>query len=482
MAKEETKSIGITAKKLEDMPEWYSQVCIKAELADYSQIKGCMVIRPYGYAIWQKIQDYFNIRLKNLEVQNAYFPLFIPESFFTREAEHAEGFAPEVAWIERKSDTEDRFAVRPTSETIMYDAYSRWIRSWRDLPLRINQWCNIVRWEVKDVKLFLRTREFLWQEGHCVYETAEERDKEVFMILDEYKKLAEDILAVPVIKGKKSPNETFPGADFSTTIESLMPDGKALQMGTSHALNQGFAKAFNISFLGRDEKTIYPFQNSWGVSTRLIGAIVMMHGDDKGLVLPPMIAPIHIAIVPIYFDKNKEKVLEEAEKIYSKLSKNFSVKLDDRSEYSPGYKFNHWEMRGVPLRLELGPKDIDAKQIVLVRRDTGAKEAVPMAEMESKINTLLSEIQKDLLAKGKKFIETHTINVKTTEELKDAVSKGNWALADFCGIKECEAKLKEETGGITARAIPLDQKESKSSKCVHCGKEGKYKSYFARAY
>ena len=482
MAKEETKSIGITAKKSEDAPEWYSQVCLKAELADYSPIKGCMVIRPYGYAIWQKIQDYFNTRLKNLEVQNAYFPLFIPESFFIKEAEHAEGFAPEVAWVERKSESEERFAVRPTSETIMYDAYSRWIRSWRDLPLRVNQWCNIVRWEVKDVKLFIRSREFLWQEGHCVYETAEERDKEVFMILDEYKKLAEDILAVPVIKGKKSPDETFPGADFSTTIESLMPDGKALQMGTSHALNQGFAKAFNISFLGRNEKTIYPFQNSWGVSTRLIGAIVMMHGDDKGLVLPPMIAPIHIAIVPIYFDKNKEKVLEEAEKIYSKLSKNFSVKLDDRSEYSPGYKFNHWEMKGVPLRLELGPKDIDAKQIVLVRRDTGVKEAVPMAEMESKINTLLSEIQKDLLAKGKKFIETHTINVKTIEELKDAVSKGNWAFADFCGIKECEAKLKEETGGITARVIPLNQKELNSAKCIHCGKEARYKTYFARAY
>ena len=477
----EAKSTGITVKKSDDMPEWYTQVCLKAELADYSPIKGCMIIRPYGYSIWQKIQEFFDSRIQKMGVRNAYFPLFIPESFFKKEAEHAEGFAPEVAWVERKSESEDRYALRPTSETIIYDAYSRWIRSWRDLPLRLNQWCNIIRWEVKDVKLFIRSREFLWQEGHCVYETREECDKETFQILDEYEKVSHELLAVPVIKGKKTEHEKFAGAMFTTTIESLMPDGKALQMGTSHTLSQGFAKGFDIKFLGKDEKYHAPWQNSWGISTRMVGAIVLMHGDDKGLVLPPMVAPIHVVIVPIFFDKSKENVMKEARAVFEKLSKNFSVKLDDRDEYSAGWKFNEWELKGVPIRLEMGPRDIEAKQAVLVRRDTGAKETVALSMLESKISSILADMQKALFEKAGKMISDRTVPAKSMDELTKAIESRNWAIAPFCGEAECETALKEETGGITARCIPFGNEKSTGA-CVHCGKQGKFNVYFAKAY
>ena len=371
--KNKEKKMGITVKKEEDMPEWYNQVILKAELADYSAIKGCMVIRPLGYAIWQKIMDTFNARIKKLGVKNAYFPLFIPESFFKKEAEHAEGFSPEVAWIENKDeDTKERLAIRPTSETIMYDSYSRWIRSWRDLPLRINQWANVVRWEVQDCKLFLRSREFLWQEGHCVYETEEEVKRETLIYLNEYKKLAEDLMAIPVLTGVKTEKEKFAGAIETTAIEAFMPDGKALQLGTSHNLGQGFAKAFGIEYIGKDEKKHYPWQNSWGVSTRFIGGLIMTHSDDKGLVLPPKIAPDQVVIVPIIFDDTKDKVLKKAKEIKDKLKK-YSVIIDDREGYSSGWKFNEWELKGIPIRIEIGPKDIEKKQAVVVRRDTGKK-------------------------------------------------------------------------------------------------------------
>ena len=478
MAKQDEK--GITVKKSEDMPEWYSQVIIKSELADYSSIKGCMVLRPYGYAVWQKIVDYFNERLKELNVKNAYFPMLIPEDFFRKEQEHAKGFAPEVAWIENKDEDKARYALRPTSETIMYDSYSRWIRSWRDLPLRINQWCNIVRWEVKDVKPFLRSREFLWQEGHCVYETEEECDKEARLMLEEYKELAEKLLAIPTIDGIKTEKEKFAGAKTTYTYEAFMPDGKALQMGTSHNLGQGFARAFKIKYIGKDKKEHHPWQNSWGISWRLIGAAVMLHSDDKGLVLPPNIAPIQIVIVPIFFDKDKNKIINEAKKIKQSL-KEYSVEVDERDEYTPGWKYNEWEMKGVPLRIEIGPRDIAKKQVVLARRDTGKKEFVKIKELDKKIKKILDDVQDSLLSKAKKLLKDSIVVVKNFKELENAVNNKKMAKALFCGEIECEDWIKDKTKGVTSRCIPFKQ-ENVSGKCVYCGKKANYLVYFARNY
>jgi len=477
MVKQEQK--GITVKKADDMPEWYSQVCLKSELADYGPVKGTMVIRPYGYAIWQKIQDYFNEVLGKHKVKNAYFPMFIPEAFFQKEAEHAKGFSPEVAWIETKGEDKGRYALRPTSETIMYDSYSNWIRSHRDLPLRINQWCNIVRWEVSDCKLFIRSREFLWQEGHCVYETETECDKETNIILDEYAKLCENLLAVPILRGKKSEKEKFAGAKYTTTIESFMPDGKALQCGTSHNLGQGFAKVFNISFIDKNEKKQIPWQSSWGFSTRLIGALVMTHSDDKGLVLPPKIAPIQIVIVPIFF-KEREKVLKEAEEIRKKL-KGFSVELDDRDEYTPGWKFNEWEMKGIPLRIEIGPKDIEKKEVVFVRRDNSKKESVKIKDLESKLKEVLDDIQNSLFLKAKSYLDSSIKKTNDWKEFIKIIKDKKIALAPFCCEIECEDLIKEKTGGASSRCIPFNQ-EKITGKCIHCNKEAKSWAYFAKSY
>ncbi len=478
--KEDNK--GITAKKAEDMAEWYSQVCQKAELADYSNVKGCMIIRPNGYSIWQNIQDYFNENINNpMKVRNAYFPLFIPESFFHKEAEHAEGFNPEVAWIDKDVTKEgERLAVRPTSETIMYDSYSNWIRSHRDLPLRINQWCNVVRWETQATKLFLRSREFLWQEGHCVYETEEECDKETLMMLDEYETLAQDILAIPVIKGKKSEKEKFAGAHYTTTIEAFMPDGKFLQCGTSHNLGQGFAKAFGISYVGTDEKDHLPWQSSWGFSTRLIGAIVMQHGDDKGLVLPPKIAPIKVAIIPILFEKTKEMTIKEAEKIHKELS-SFDPELDCREEYSAGWKFNQYEMKGVPLRIEIGPKDIEKKQVVLVRRDTGKKEFIKREELKEKVKELLIEIQNNLFEKAKENIKQNIIEADDWSAFEKAIDERKIVYAPFCGEEECEDNIKDKTKGANSRCFPIGTKDI-DKPCVHCQKQAKRYAYFGKCY
>src|SRR3989344_4547306 len=359
---------GISVKKTGDLSDWYSEVVQKAELADYSPVKGFMIIRPNAYSIWEKIQDYFNKYLKEKKIRNAYFPLLIPESFFKKESEHAKGFAPELAWIEKNSEEDmERLAIRPTSETIIYDSFSKWIRSWRDLPLKINQWCNVLRWEVKQTKPFLRTREFLWQEGHCVYETKDECDTEVKEILEEYKKICEELLAIPVISGTKTETERFAGAHYTTTIEALMPDGKALQMGTSHNLGQGFAKSFGIKFKDRNENLGIPWQSSWGISTRLIGAVILMHGDDKGLVLPPKVAENKIVVVPILFKEKNKDIIKKARILEKKLSE-FGAFIDSREEYSAGWKFNEWEMKGIPIRIEIGPNDLKKKQIILVRR------------------------------------------------------------------------------------------------------------------
>ncbi len=473
---------GLTVKKAENMPEWYSQVCLKAAVADYSPVKGCMIIRPLGYALWQAIMDTFNAMLAEDGVQNAYFPLFIPESFFAREAEHAEGFAPEVAWVTNKDEERgERLAIRPTSETIMYDSFSRWIRSWRDLPLKVNQWCNIVRWEVQDVKLFLRSREFLWQEGHCVYETAEERDRETLHYLERYRQIAEELLAIPVILGRKTESEKFAGADRTYTIESLMPDGKALQMGTSHDLSQGFAKAFKIEFQGRDEQPSLPFQNSWGISTRMLGALILTHGDDKGLVLPPRVAPHKLVIIPIIFEREKERILAAAEELGKELAA-FSPIVDTRDEYTSGWKFNEYELKGVPLRVEVGPRDIEKKQLVVVRRDTGEKLVVPRAEIVPRITELLEEMQHALLATARERMTAAIVTVPDFAAFEQAIQEKRMVFAPHCGDAACEAAIKEQTAA-TARCIPLENGEpADGAVCVRCGKPAAYQLYFARNY
>ena len=473
----ETKE-GITVKKDEDFSEWYPQIIQKGELADYSKVKGCMVIRPNAYYIWEQIQDNFNKTLRKLKVRNAYFPLLIPESFFQKEAEHAQGFKPEVAWIMNKEEGE-RLAIRQTSETVMYDSYSKWIRSHNDLPLRINQWCNILRWETRATRLFLRTREFLWQEGHCVYETEKECDKETRKYLEEYKKLCKDILALPVLTGKKSEKEKFAGAKYTLSIEAVMPDGRALQMGTSHNLGQGFARSFNISFLDEKGEKKIPWQNSWGVSTRLIGAMAMIHGDNKGLILPPKVAFSKIVIIPILFKKEEGNVLKKAKELYKKLKK-YNAVLDD-SDHSPGWKFNNWELKGIPLRLEIGPNDIKKKQVVLVRRDTNEKIHVKFSELIKKIDSLLKEIHIHLYEKAKKEMESKIVDVDNWNDFKNAVKGNKLVRVPWCGSRESEEEIKDKVEGAKSVNRPFEQ-PNKLKKCFHTNKESSGFWYFARSY
>src|SRR3989338_4086052 len=363
------EQMGLTVKKSDDFNEWYNQVVLKADMIDYSLVSGCIVFKPNSYAIWEKIQKAFNDKITKSGHKNCYFPMFIPESLLKKEAEHVEGFSPEVAWVTRAGNTElnEKLAIRPTSETIMYESYANWIRSWRDLPLLLNQWNSVVRWEFKHAKPFLRTREFLWQEGHTVHATKEDADREVMQQINEYVKLVQESMAIAVIAGKKTEKEKFAGADYTTTIEAVMPDGKALQMGTSHGLGQNFSKAFNIQYVDQDEDRKYAWQTSWGLSTRTIGAMVLMHGDDKGLVIPPKLAPTQAIIVPIIFKDSKEKVIERAQELKKSLNlEGVRTEIDAREEYSAGFKFNQWELRGIPLRIEIGPKDIDKGQAVLV--------------------------------------------------------------------------------------------------------------------
>jgi len=477
MAKETVE--GITVKKQEDFSEWYQQVIQKAELADYSAVKGCMIIRPNAYYIWQQIQDYFNKRLKALKVKNAYFPLFIPERFFQREAEHALGFKPEVLFIEGDQEGE-RLAIRPTSETMMYDSYSKWIRSHKDLPLRINQWANIVRAETKATRLFIRTREFLWQEGHCVYETEKECDKETLLYLKEYEKLCKDLLALPVITGKKSEKEKFAGAHYTLSIESIMPDGKVLQMGTSHNLGQGFARSFKISFLGKDGKEHMPWQNSWGVSTRLIGAIAMVHGDDKGLILPPKVAINKVVIVPILFKDSQEKVQKKAKELEKKLKK-FDCLLDDREGYSAGWKFNEWEVKGIPIRIELGPKDLEKKEAILVRRDTSHKSSVKFSQLNKVIKTTLDDIHNNLYAKAKKELEKKIIEVDNFSDFKKAIKGNKLVRVAWSGSRDSEEEIKDKAEGAKSINMPFDQPK-KAGKCFHTGKPAVGYWYFAKSY
>lgn len=471
------------ASKEKNFSQWYVDVVRKAELADYTTIKGCMVIRPYGYGLWENMQAGLDRRIKETGHKNAYFPLFIPESLLKKEAEHVEGFAPEVAWVTHggSQKLEERLAVRPTSEAIICSLYSKWIKSWRDLPILINQWVNIVRWE-KVTRLFLRTTEFLWQEGHTAHKTEQEAEEETLKILNQvYRDYIEKDLAIPVIVGRKTEKEKFAGALHTYTLEALMADGKVLQVGTSHNLGQNFAKAFNIKFLDEDQKEKYVWQTSWGTTTRLVGALVMVHGDERGLKLPPKVAPVQVIIVPIMFDKTKKEVLEKVESIRTVLKKDFRVETDSRDGYTPGWKFNEWEMRGVPLRLEIGPRDMAQERVMLARRDTGEKVAVKEENLVETVRELLDSIQENLFTRAKKFLEENISETSDYNEFKKIIEKQRGLIKTYwCGSKDCEEKIKEETKA-SIRCIPFEQEEA-SGKCIYCGKESSTLVYFARAY
>lgn len=469
--------------KAANFSEWYLELVQKAELMDYAPVQGTMAIRPRGYFVWEKIQNYLDSRFKAAGVQNAYFPLFIPESLLKKEAEHFAGFVPEVAWVTQGGNETlgERVALRPTSETVMYTLYSKWISSHRDLPLRLNQWCNIVRWDTKTLKPFLRTREFLWQEGHTAHATKQEADEQVKQALDWYKQVCEELLAIPVIQGKKTDAEKFPGAEYTTTIEALMPDGKALQCGTSHQLGQNFAKIFNIKYKTEAGGEDYAWQTSWGVSTRLIGAAVMMHGDDRGLVLPPRIAPLQVVIIPIFKTEEDKSLTVLACQRHALALQNvgFSVLVDD-SDRTPGWKFNEWEMKGVPVRIEIGVKDLAHTGATIVRRDNGEKEFYPDDSVVGKVRELMTLIQDNLLEKARHFVAANTHDASDLNELREALEiKKGFVRAAWCGDPRCEEAIKEETGA-SIRLIPFDSKEG--GRCVFCGKKGRETAYFAKGY
>jgi prolyl-tRNA synthetase len=480
--KKETFVTEITPRS-EDFSRWYLDVVRRAEMADYSPVKGCMVIRPYAYAIWEHIQSILDARFKATGHVNAYFPLFIPESLLTREKEHVEGFAPQVAWVTKggDEDLEERLVVRPTSEAIFGTMYAKWIKSWRDLPVLINQWANVVRWE-KVTRPFLRTTEFLWQEGHTAHETAEEAEVETLKILALYKEFCEGTLAMPVVDGIKSDSEKFAGASRTYSIEALMGDGRALQAGTSHNLGQNFAKAFEIQFQGRDKALQYAWTTSWGMTTRLIGAVVMTHGDDSGLVLPPAVAPYQVVIIPIPRGNWKETVLPKAEAVRDELTAaGIRVKLDATEENSPGWKFAEWELRGVPLRLEIGPKDIEKGQVFSARRDTREKAALPMSGLATHVQARLAEIQKNLFARALQFREEHTTEVDSWDEFRSAMEgRPGFVIAPWCGSADCEAAIKAETQA-TLRNIPLGLPRIEGQ-CVKCNGAASVKAWFAKAY
>jgi prolyl-tRNA synthetase len=477
-------SPGIVTKKSEDFSEWYTQVVLKAGLADYAPVKGFIVLRPYGYAIWESIRDILDKRLKETGHQNGFLPVLIPESLLSKEKDHFAGFTPEVFWVTKAGDNEirEKLALRPTSETLAYSVFAKWITSYRDLPLKINFWNSALRAEIKATKPFIRTSEFLWQEGHTVHATEEEAEKEVMTILEIYNDLIENYLAVPTITGYKSNRERFVGAKYTTTLEGLMADGRALQMGTSHHLGQNFSKPFEIKYLGRDTKEHFAWQTSWGVSWRLIGALIMVHGDDKGLVLPPQIAPIQVVIVPIHKDKDAELVKNRAAEIESELKRaGIRAHMDGRDEYTSGWKFNEWEMKGVPLRINIGPRDIEKGQVEFVRRDTKEKIHGDFAELVDSTNVLLTKIHNNLLSRARAFLNENIFRLDSYSELKSIIERrGGFVMAGWCEQEECEERIKEDTGA-DLRVIPFEQKDT-PTKCIYCGQESKKAAIFARAY
>ena len=479
MSEQKKKLVEAITPINEDFTQWYTDVCLKAELVDYSTVKGCMILRPYGYAIWENITHILDGMFKATGHENVAMPIFIPESLLQKEKDHVEGFAPEVAWVTYggAEKLEERMCVRPTSETLFCDHFAHVLHSWRDLPMKYNQWCSVVRWE-KTTRPFLRSREFWWQEGHTIHETAEEARQETEQQLNTYADFCENYLMIPVVKGKKTDKEKFAGAEATYTIEAMMHDGKALQSGTSHYFGDGFSRAFNVQFTGRDNTLQYPHQTSWGVSTRLIGAIIMTHGDDEGLILPPAIAPFQVVIVPVA--AHKPGVTEKAEELAARVSKFARVKLDN-SDNSPGWKFSQWEMKGVPLRLEIGPKDIEKNQCVLVRRDTREKYFVSLDDLETEIPRLLNELARNLYNRALENRENRTWSATTMDEVKELAEKNNGYIKTmWCGDLACEEKMKEEVG-LSSRCMPFEQ-EHISDVCPCCGKPANLMVYWGKAY
>ena len=477
---EDKKQVEAITSMSEDFAQWYTDIVLKAELVDYSSVKGCLVIKPAGYAIWELIQKQLDERFKETGVENVYMPMFIPESLLEKEKDHVEGFAPEVAWVTQGGlePLQERLVVRPTSETLFCDLYANIVHSYRDLPKVYNQWCSVVRWE-KTTRPFLRSREFLWQEGHTAHATAEEAEERTKQMLNLYAQFCEEVLAIPMVKGRKTDKEKFAGAEATYTIEALMHDGKALQSGTSHNFGDGFARAFNIQYTDKDNKLSYVYQTSWGMTTRLIGAVIMVHGDDNGLKLPPRVAPFQTVIIPIM--QNKPGVLDKANELAAALkAKGIRVKVDD-TDKRPGFKFSEQEMRGFPTRIEIGPKDIEAGTCIVVRRDTGEKITVSLSDIESKLPEILDDIQKNMLETARKHRDAHTFSATNYEEFVDAINnKPGFVKAMWCGDVACENKIKDDTTA-TSRCMPFEQ-EKISDVCVCCGKPAKALVYWGKAY
>lgn len=464
----------------ENFSAWYQDIIAAADLAEHSGVKGSMIIKPYGFALWERIKEELDSRIKATGHKNAYFPLLIPESFLKREKEHVEGFSPELAVVTHAGGQEldEPLVIRPTSETIIYDTYSRWIQSYRDLPMLINQWANVVRWELRP-RLFLRTTEFLWQEGHTAHATEEDAEQEVLKMLGVYKELAEEILAIPVYDGEKSQSERFAGAKRTYTIEAMMQDGKALQAGTSHNLGQGFSKAFDVQFTDADGERKFVWLASWGVSTRMIGGLIMTHSDDLGLVLPPRIAPTQVVIIPIWKDEaEKKNVLAAVDTLKDQLESR--VEVDDRDFHSPGYKFNEWEKKGVPIRVEIGPRDVQSQQLILVRRDSSEKETVKLSMASTRINQLLAEIQEDLTKSAQERRDANTYEVEDYDDFKEKVELG-FVRAFWCGEEDCESQIKSDTKA-TVRCLPFNKQLGEEGRCVHCGTKSSSEALFARSY
>src|SRR3989344_5090289 len=476
-----SKQEGITVKKDQDFSEWYTQVIIKSDLADYSPVSGCIIFKPSSYSLWEKIKEEADKRFKRLGIKNVYFPLLIPESLLKKESAHIKGFSPEVAWVTHAGDTklDERLAIRPTSETIMYEAYARWIRSWRDLPLRLNQWNSVIRWEFKHPVPFLRTREFLWNEGHTVFATKEQAEKEKDEITNIYKEILKDYMALPSLLGRKTDKEKFAGAEYTISFELYLPNGRAIQGPDFHHDSQIFAKAFNIKFMDKDGKEKYPYQNTWAITTRMIGVMVAIHSDDKGLVIPPKLAENKIVIVPIPID-SKEKILKLSKELSKKLEK-FNPILDDREEYTPGWKFNEWELKGMPIRIEIGPRDLKEKAVTILRRDTLQKEKVKLTKLTKYIEKTLEEMHNNLYKKAKSLLKKNIVSIDNINNFKKAIDNKKIVFVPWCENQKCEESIKEKTSAKSLN-IPLKQPKIKGKKCINCNKEAKLMLYFGKSY
>lgn len=480
MAEKEKDQKGITADK-DEFSEWFTQLMIKAELADYTKVSGCIVFRPTAWAMWEKVVELVNEKLKKLDIKNIYFPLFIPESLLSKEQEHVKGFTPEVAWVTHAGNTKlnEKLAIRPTSEAIMYDSFPKWIRSHRDLPLKLNQWSNVVRWEFKHPIPFFRTREFIFNEGHTAYSTKQEAEKEKEDIIGVYDDICKNYMALPSLIGKKSDKEKFAGAEYTVSMEFYMPNGKAVQGPDFHHDGQNFAKAYDITFLDENGKKQHVWQNTWAISTRMLGVMFAIHSDSKGLILPPKMSPNQIVIVPILFESTKGKVMKKAEEIKKKLKK-FNPILDSREEYKPGFKFNEWELKGIPIRIEIGPKEVKENSAILVRRDTNEKQKIKLMLLEKKIKLMLEDIQNSLFNRAKKILKENLAEAETIQDLEKGIQNKKITLTPLCNSRECEDNLKFKTNG--AKVLNIPEKQPKKAKCIMCSKDSDYWAYIGKSY